>query len=230
MSERHPIRIDIFSDTICPWCWIGKRRLERALEARADLQVETVWHAFQLNPQMPAAGMDRQDYLSTKFGGEDNARSVYGRVMAQGARESLPFDFKAIARTPNTVDSHRLVRWASGQPAGQEAMVEALFEAYFAQARDVGDKDVLVQIASEAGYDGPEARRMLDSDAGRDEVIEEDRQARSAGISGVPCFVLDRKVAVPGAVESEDFLRIFRKYEIGEGKATPEPAAAAEAR
>ncbi|WP_197019213.1 DsbA family oxidoreductase [Thioalkalivibrio sp. HK1] len=225
MNEQRSIRIDIFSDTICPWCWIGKRRLERALKERPDLQVETIWHAFQLNPQMPSEGMDRQDYLATKFGGEENARSIYGRIMTQGAREALPFDFKSIARTPNTVDSHRLVRWASEQPQGQEPMVEALFEAYFAKGRDIGDLDTLVQIALDAGYDGIEARRMLQSDALRDAIVGEDSQARNAGISGVPCFVLDGKVAVPGAVEPEDFLRIFQQYGIGENEAVTAPAA-----
>ncbi|MBF2758954.1 MAG: DsbA family oxidoreductase [Ectothiorhodospiraceae bacterium AqS1] len=218
------MRIDIFSDTICPWCWIGKRRLERALRERPDLQVQTVWHAFQLNPQMPLEGMDRRDYLATKFGGEGNARTVYGRVMTQGAKESLPFDFKSIARTPNTVDSHRLVRWASGQPLGQEPMVEALFDAYFAKGQDIGDRDTLVRIASEAGYDGSAALHLLQSEAMRGEVADEDNKARSAGISGVPCFVLDGKVAVPGAVEPEDFLRIFQRYGIGEGEIAAESA------
>ena len=129
-NKRTRERIDVFSDTICPWCWIGKRRLERTLEVRPDLDAEMVWHAFQLNPAMPVEGMDRKAYLDAKFGGADNARAVYGRVIAEGARESLPFDFGVIPRTPNTLDSHRLVRWAADQPLGQTPMVEALFDAY----------------------------------------------------------------------------------------------------
>ena len=210
------VRIDIFSDTICPWCWIGKRRLERTLESRPDLDAEVVWHAFQLNPTMPAEGMDRRAYLAAKFGGADNARAIYGRVIAEGARESLPFDFGAIPRTPNTLDSHRLVRWAAGQPLGQTPMVEALFGAYFAQGRDVGDADVLVGVAAVAGYDASGARELLAGDEGRTEVTREDMQARSAGITGVPCFILDGKVAVPGAVEPEVFLRVFEEHGIGD--------------
>ena len=217
MTERTPVRIDIFSDTVCPWCWIGKRRLERTLEARPDLDAETVWHAFQLNPEMPAGGMDRKEYLKTKFGGADNARSVYGRVISEGARESLPFDFGAIPRTPNTLDSHRLVRWAAGQPPGQTPMVEALFDAYFARGQDVGDAEVLARVAGAAGYDEPGARAWLASDAGRAEVAREDRQARGAGVTGVPCFILDSRVAIPGAAEPAVFLRVFEEYGIGGG-------------
>ncbi len=214
-DERTRVRIDIFSDTICPWCWIGKRRLERTLEARPDLDAELVWHAFQLNPTMPAAGMDRKAYLEAKFGGADNARAIYGRIVAEGARESLPFDFGAIPRTPNTLDSHRLVRWASDQPPGQTPMVEALFDAYFARGQDVGDAQVLAQVAVEAGYDESGARGLLAGDEGRAEVTGEDMRARRAGITGVPCFILDGKVAVPGAVEPDVFLRVFEEHGIG---------------
>ena len=214
-NERTRVRIDIFSDTICPWCWIGKRRLERTLEARPDLDAEMVWHAFQLNPTMPAEGMGRKAYLEAKFGGARNAREVYGRVIAEGARESLPFDFDAIPRTPNTLESHRLVGWSAGQPLGQTPMVEALFDAYFAKGRDVGDVEVLAQVAVDTGYDGSGARELLAGDEGRDEVTREDMRARSAGITGVPCFILDGKVAVPGAVEPEVFLRVFEAHGIG---------------
>lgn len=219
MTERTRVRIDVFSDTVCPWCWIGKRRFERTLEARPDLAAETVWHAFQLNPGMPAEGMNRREYLETKFGGADKARAVYGRVIAEGARESLPFDFGAISRTPNTLDSHRLVRWAGSQPLGQTPMVEALFDAYFARGRDVGDAEVLARIAAGAGYDEAGARAWLAEGAGRAEVAREDVQARNAGITGVPCFVLDGKVAVPGAAEPDVFLRVFEEYGIGVARA-----------
>lgn len=214
-SGRPRVRIDIFSDTVCPWCWIGKRRLERTLEARPDLDTEVVWHAFQLNPTMPAEGMDRKAYLAAKFGGADNARATYGRVAAEGARESLPFDFGAIPRTPNTLDSHRLVRWAAGQPPGQTPMVEALFDAYFARGQDVGDAEALAHIAASAGYDESGARALLAGDEGRAEVTREDMRARSAGITGVPCFILDGKVAVPGAVEPDVLLRVFEEQRIG---------------
>ena len=214
-NERTRVRIDVFSDTICPWCWIGKRRLERTLEARPDLDAEMVWHAFQLNPTMPAEGMGRKAYLEAKFGGAHNAREVYGRVIAEGAREALPFDFGAIPRTPNTLESHRLVRWSAGQPLGQTPMVEALFDAYFAKGRDVGDAEVLAKVAAEAGYDESGARELLAGDEGRADVTREDMRARNAGITGVPCFILDGKVAVPGAVEPDVFLRVFEEHRIG---------------
>ena len=212
---RARVRVDVYSDTICPWCWIGKRRLERTLESRPDVDAETVWHAFQLNPAMPAGGMGRKKYLEAKFGGVASARAVYGRVIAEGERESLSFDFDAIPRTPNTLDSHRLVRWAADQAPGQTPMVEALFDAYFAQARDVGDADVLVEIASAADYDGALARELLASDTGRAEVLREDARARAAGMSGVPCFIFDGRVTVPGAAEPEVFLRMFEEHGIG---------------
>ena len=214
-TERMRVRIDIFSDTICPWCWIGKRRLERMLDARPDLEADVVWHAFQLNPTMPSEGMDRKAYLEAKFGGADNARATYGRVIAEGARESLPFDFGAIPRTPNTLDSHRLVRWAADQPPGQTPMVEALFDAYFARGQDVGDAEVLARVAAEADYDESGARELLAGEEWRAEVTGEDMRARSAGITGVPCFILDGKVAVPGAVEPDVFLRVFEEHGIG---------------
>ena len=213
--ERTRVRIDVFSDTICPWCWIGKRRLERTLEARPDIDAAVVWHPFQLNPTMPAEGMDRKAYLAAKFGGRANARATYGRVAAEGARESLPFDFEAIPRTPNTLDSHRLVRWAAGQPPGQTPMVEALFDAYFAKAHDVGVGEVLARVAAAAGYDEAGARAILAGDGGRAEVTDEDMRARGAGITGVPCFIFDGKVAVPGAAEPDVFLRVFEEHGIG---------------
>ena len=214
-NARTPVRIDVFSDTVCPWCWIGKRRLERTLESLPHLEAKVLWHAFQLNPGMPAEGMDRREYLAAKFGGADNARATYGRVTAEGARESLPFDFAAITRTPNTLDSHRLVRWAANEAPGQEPMVEALFEAYFARGEDVGDRGVLARVAGAAGYDESGATALLAGDEGRAEAAHEDMQARRAGITGVPCFILDGKVAVPGAVEPGVFLRVFDEHGIG---------------
>jgi predicted DsbA family dithiol-disulfide isomerase len=215
MSELTRIRIDVFSDTICPWCWIGKRRLEKTLAARPDLEATVVWHAFQLNPDMPDGGMDRQAYLASKFGGAERASAIYARIRDEGAKEQLPFDFDAIPRTPNTVDSHRLVRWAATQPAGQDAVVEALFRAYFAEGADVSDPDTLVAVAARAGLDPQAARAFLTSDAEREAVTGEDWHARNAGITGVPCFIVDGRVAVPGAVEPEVFLEVLDKHGLG---------------
>ncbi len=216
-----PVRIDVFSDTVCPWCWIGKRRLERALEQRPDLEAQVVWHAFQLNPDMPEEGMDRREYLETKFGGRERAQAIYARVSEEGARESLPFAFESIPRTPNTLESHRLVRWAAGQPPGQDAMVEALFQAYFRDGEDLSALETLVAVAHKAGFDAGAAREYLQSGAERDVVWAEDQRARNAGISGVPCFIIDGRVAVPGAVEPQVMLEILERYRIGQPAQEP---------
>lgn len=207
------MRIDIFSDTICPWCFIGKRRLERALQARPDIDAEVIWHAFQLNPDMPEEGMDRRTYLETKFGGPERAREIYARVAAEGSKESIPFAFDAIKRTPNTLESHRLVRWAAGQPGGQDPLVEALFEAYFINGEDVGDRQTLVRVAMRAGLDGDAVRTFLEGGEERGEVEQEDLRARMAGITGVPCFIVDGKIAIPGAVEPQVFFQVFDRLD-----------------
>lgn len=192
------IHIDIFSDTICPWCLIGKRRLEKALAARPDLEVAIHWRAFQLNPQMPDEGMDRQAYLSMKFGGPENAGMVYQRVREAGAEEGIDFAFDAMKRTPNTIASHRLIRWAAGQDRETET-AEALFQAYFFRGEDIGDLDVLVAAAESVGLDPADARVFLESDALKQELREEDRQARGLGIDGVPCFIFNGRHALAGA-------------------------------
>ena len=222
MSTPSRVRIDVFSDTICPWCWIGKRRLEKALASRPDLDARVVWHCFQLNPDMPQGGMDRRDYLESKFGGTRRASSIYARVSEEGAKESLPFAFDRIPRTPNTLDSHRLVHWAATQPPGQEPMVEALFRAYFTEGEDVSDTTTLARVAGKAGYDAAQAATFLAGREAHDAVRAEDRQARGAGITGVPCFIIDGQVAVPGAVEPEAMLEIFDRYGIGRTGNSPD--------
>jgi predicted DsbA family dithiol-disulfide isomerase len=202
------IHIDIFSDTVCPWCLIGKRRLEAALAERPDLEVAVHWRAFQLNPTMPKEGMDRQTYLATKFGGPDNAEMVYQRIRNAGAEEAIDFAFEDIARTPNTIDSHRLIRWAAGQDRETET-VEALFQAYFLRGENIGDRDVLVAAAKAAGMDPDEAAAFLASEALASEIEEEDRQARSLGIDGVPCFVFNGRHALAGAQPPKVLLQML---------------------
>ena len=199
------MHIEIFSDTVCPWCFIGKRRLERALAARPDLAPRVTWRAFMLNPTMPPQGMDRREYLAAKFGNDAGARLVYGQVEAAGLEEALAFEFGAIERTPSTVDSHRLIALAAELGADQDAVVERLFRAYFLEGRDIGDLETLVELAAGAGLDAATARDRLASDAGVEAVRAEDAIAREAGIEGVPMFVFDRRYAVSGA-QSPDFL------------------------
>ena len=206
------MRIDIVSDTICPWCFIGKRRLERALAQRPDIQFEIGWRPFQLNPDMPAEGMDRQTYVATKFGGDDRARQIYQRVRDAGAGDGIAFAFEKIARTPNTLDSHRLIRWA-GSAGLQHQVVELLFRRYFLEGRDIGDRAVLTEVAAEAGMDAELVARLLDEGADLDLVREEDKVARDLGIQGVPCFILERKYAVSGAQDPEVFLQVFDRLQ-----------------
>ena len=202
------MRIDIFSDTICPWCLIGKRRLERALAERPQGDLSIVWHAFQLNPDMPVEGMARQEYLSRKFGGERNAGSIYGRIEAIGAEEGIPFDFAAIQRTPNTLDSHRLIRLATFKGLS-EAVVEGLFDAYFMQGRDIGDRSVLLEIAAQAGLEDERVQSLLTGDEFVEDVRTEDNLARRMGIQGVPCFIFNGRHVLSGAQPPEVFWQMF---------------------
>ena len=199
--------IDIFSDTICPWCFIGKRRLERALAERPQLDLTIHWRAFQLNPDMPAGGMDRSQYLELKFGGASNADAIYDQVRAAGETEGIDFAFERMKRTPNTIDSHRLIRHA--RQGHQDAVVQALFDAYFLRAEDIGDPEVLVAAAAEAGLDAEEARAFLASDAEAEAVRAEDKSARQAGISGVPCFIFNGQHALAGAHPPEVLHQLF---------------------
>lgn len=202
--------IEIVSDTVCPWCFIGKRRLERAL-AEADLaDVRIGWRPFQLNPDMPDGGMNRREYLKLKFGGDGSGGAMYDAVRAAGESEKIPFDFSAIETQPNTVHSHRLIHFA-GTKGKQDAVVEALFKAYFTAGRNIGEIDTLVEVAAEAGLDADETRAYLESDTGTDQVKAEDQLARDIGIQGVPCFIINRKYAVSGAQDPSVLLQIFEQ-------------------
>lgn len=202
------LKLDIFSDVICPWCFIGKRRLERALEQRPDVTLDTQWRAFQLNPDMPDEGMDRQTYLQTKFGGPERASQIYDRINAVGDGEGIAFRFDLIKRTPNTVKAHRLIRIATEQGAS-EKIVNRMFDGYFLEGVDIGDRDALVEIAKVGGLDEDETRRHLDGDEGVAEVWAETRYAYENGINGVPCFIFNRRYAVSGAQEPEAFFPLF---------------------
>ncbi len=203
-----PLRIDIVSDTICPWCFVGKRRLERALAARPDLAVEIAWHPFQLNPDMPREGLDRRRYLEAKFGGADGARQIYDRIRDAGTGEGIAFDFDAIGTTPNTVDSHRLVKWA-GEAGVQDAVVEALFRAYFFEGRNIGAAEVLADVAAACGMDRAAIAERLAGGDDRDHVAETARQMAAMGITGVPCYIVDRRYAISGAQDPTEFLNLF---------------------
>jgi len=206
-SPARPLTVDVVSDVVCPWCFVGKRRLDAALALLAadgaPRHATVRWHAFQLNPDLPPEGIDRDAYLDAKFGGVGRAAQIYDRVRAVGAAVGIPFAFERIARQPNTTDAHRLIEWAQddADPDGAEELVERLFAAYFVDGRYPGDRDVLAAVAGEAGLDAAAARAMLDSDRYRDAVQQAQRRSGELGIGGVPFFIFDGRVAVSGAQE-----------------------------
>ena len=206
------MRLDIFSDPICPWCYIGKRRLERALGARPDLAIDVNWRAFQLNPEMPAEGMERQLYLELKFGGPAAAQRIYDTIAEAGASEKIAFDFGAIRRTPNTVNAHRLIRRA-GPEGKQDAVVEALFRRYFLAGEDIGEVSALLEAAEEAGLAPAGLEAFLAGTEEGEAVRGEDALARRTGIQGVPTFIFANRYALSGAHEPEVLLQMFELAE-----------------
>jgi predicted DsbA family dithiol-disulfide isomerase len=211
-TDTAPARtVDVVSDVVCPWCYIGKRQLEQAIDRLPPHERPTVrWHPFQLNPDLPREGVDRRAYLEAKFGGAERAAQIYERVRQAGREAGLALAIDRIERQPNTLDAHRLIAWAQAD-ASRDAgpLVEALFRAYFVEARRIGERAELARIAGEAGWDEAAARAMLDSDAGVAEIAGMDRQARELGIGGVPFFVFDRRVGVSGAAGAEALLDAF---------------------
>jgi predicted DsbA family dithiol-disulfide isomerase len=197
-------QIDIISDVVCPWCFIGQRRLSEALarlpEVDAARRAPIRWHPFQLNPDLPREGIARKTYLEDKFGGPERAAEIYARVSAAGAAAGIAFAFDRILRQPNTRDAHRLIAWAQARGDASD-LVERLFRAYFIDGRYIGDHDVLAAIAGEAGLDSAAARMLLDSDEGIDAIALMDGRAREIGVQGVPFFIFNQHIAVSGAQE-----------------------------
>ena len=201
------LTLDVFADPICPWCYVGKRRLERALAltgARASVTVR--WRAFQLNPAMPPGGMERGAYLAGKFGGADRARKVYDVIRREGEAEEIAFAFARIQRTPNTVLAHRLLRYA-GRYGLADTVMEGLFRAYFLDGRDIGAAAELAAIGIDAGCDGAGVSAYLAGVEDHDAVMAEDAAARLAGIGGVPHFIIADRYQLPGAQSPEVLAR-----------------------
>jgi predicted DsbA family dithiol-disulfide isomerase len=204
-ASRPSMIVDVISDVVCPWCFIGRRRLGAALAlfAAADPEIRPVvsWHPFQLNPDLPREGIARRDYLERKFGGARRATDTYERVRAVGRTVGIEFAFEKIERQPNTLDAHRLISWAQAQ-GDAEDVVERLFRAFFLEGRSIGDRDVLAAIAGEAGLSAAEAHRHLATEDGLATIAAMDQRVRELGVSGVPFFIFDGKVAVSGAREA----------------------------
>ncbi|MDH5285647.1 MAG: DsbA family oxidoreductase [Betaproteobacteria bacterium] len=205
------LTVDVVSDVVCPWCYIGKRHLEAALARLPGLRdVAVRWHPFELNPDLPAAGVDRRAYLEAKFGGEARAAQIYERVRDAGRQAGIGFALDAIARQPNTRDAHRLVAWAQASGDAQD-LVERLFRAYFVEGRFVGDRDVLVELAAASGYDAQAARAWLDAGTGTAEIAEAEERVRRLGITGVPFFIFAGRVGLSGAHPPESMVAAIRQ-------------------
>jgi predicted DsbA family dithiol-disulfide isomerase len=205
---RAPLSIEVIYDLICPWCFIGTRRLMRALRRRPEYAVSIKWRPFLLNPDMPRGGMSRVDYLTRKFGAEDRARRLFTSITQLGRGEDILFRFDQIKRSPSSVDAHRLVGYASGFGRA-EIVADAIFTAYFTDGLDIGSAEVLVRVAMQCGLDRREARDYLASGDGTDQVHGDNLRAHRLGINGAPCFVLGRRHAIAGAQEEEVLDRLL---------------------
>lgn len=199
------IKIDVYSDVACPWCYIGKRRLDAAIAQRPDLRVERHWRPFQLRPEMPAGGVEWGEFMESKFGGVERAQSAFSRVTESGAPDGIEFRFDLIKRAPNTADAQRLILFAAERGREWE-LVEALYSAYFEQGRDVGEHETLISIAEEAGLDKEEARAYLEGDEKREVMDASQEAAYQLGVTGVPFYVLNERYGVSGAQAVEVFV------------------------
>ena len=203
------IRLDIFSDPVCPWCYIGKANLDRALEAHADHPFRIEWHPFQLNPDMPAEGVDKHDYLAAKFG-EDRLVQMHLRLKEASRAAGAEIDPDTPRRIPNTLNAHRLIHWA-GLEGRQTAVVSAIMRAYWREGRDIGNAAVLADVAAAAGMDRAVTARLLASDADADDIRARDSDARAKGISAVPTFLIAQQYVVSGAQPPEVWARVIEE-------------------
>lgn len=205
------LAVDVISDVICPWCYVGKRRLEQAIATLDDQYSASVrWHPFQLNPSMPKEGISRREYRIEKFGSWERSAELDAQVSAAGNAEGIHFAFDKMTRTPNTVDAHRLI-WLAGQRGCQDAVVESLFRAYFSQGRDIGDQRVLIELASESGLDRKAAESMFNSDEGMDAIAKGQQLSQQHQVSGVPFFIVNNAIALSGAQPPQAFVEAFKQ-------------------
>jgi predicted DsbA family dithiol-disulfide isomerase len=214
MSSQQPVRIDVVSDVVCPWCFIGKRRLEKAIALAPSTPVEVHWRPYFLNDWIPREGISREEYLTTKFGSAERYKGIAQRVSAAAAAEGLTYAMDKISRQPNTLDAHRLIRWAGGIGKAAE-MKQRLMDLYFTEGADLTNHAVLVQAAADVGLDAEDIREALASDQDVADVEQEATSAKEAGIEGVPCFIFGGKFAVSGAQAPEDLAEAIARIAQG---------------
>ncbi|PSJ64155.1 DsbA family oxidoreductase [Pseudaminobacter soli (ex Li et al. 2025)] len=211
-APQQSLTVDVVSDVVCPWCFIGQKRLDKAVAAVPDVDVEIRWRPFQLDPTIPPEGKDRQEYMLAKFGSADRLREMHSRIKELGAVEGIDFDFGGITMSPNTLDAHRVLRWASASGAEvQGRLARRFFQLYFEEGKNIGDHAVLVEAAGEAGMDAPVVAAMLATDADSEAVAGEVATASRMGITGVPCFLFEGKYAVMGAQDTDTLADAIRQ-------------------
>jgi len=209
-----PVTLDVVVDVVCPWCFLGKRRLDAALAGLPDVAATVRYRPFQLDPDLPAEGRERQAYMKAKFGDLGRVDEIHRRLADMGADVGIAFAFDRIERTPNTLDAHRLIRWAAAEGKGDE-MVERLFALYFEEGEDIGDTAVLAAAAEAVGLDGAEIRDRLDAGVDRDEVAAEVAEAGRIGVTGVPFTILAGKYGLSGAQSTEVFADAINRVATG---------------
>jgi predicted DsbA family dithiol-disulfide isomerase len=210
MSNHQPVRIDVVSDIVCPWCFIGKHRLEKAIALNPDIPVEVHWRPYFLNDWIPREGISREQYLTTKFGSSERYKGIAQRVSAAAAAEGLTYAMDKISRQPNTLDAHRLIRWADEIGKAAE-MKQRLMDLYFTEGADLTSHAVLAQAAADIGLDAEATRKALASDRDVAEIEREALSAKEAGIEGVPCFIFGGKFAISGAQAPEDLAEAIER-------------------
>jgi predicted DsbA family dithiol-disulfide isomerase len=210
MSTHQPVRIDVVSDIVCPWCFIGKHRLEKAIALNPDIPVKVHWRPYFLNDWIPREGISREQYLTTKFGSSERYKGIAQRVSAAAAAEGLTYAMDKISRQPNTLDAHRLIRWADEIGKAAE-MKQRLMDLYFTEGADLTSHTVLAQAAADIGLDAEATRKALASDKDVAEIEREALSAKEAGIEGVPCFIFGGKFAISGAQAPEDLAEAIER-------------------
>lgn len=213
MSDDSTLTIDFVSDVVCPWCYLGEKRLAAAL-ANETAPVVVRWRPFQLDPTIPAGGLDRGEYMARKFGRDGRLDAVHDQLVRLGAEVGIAYDFDKITRAPNTLDAHRLIRW-SAEAGVQGEVVDRLFSAYFVEGRDVGDRAVLIDVAARSGLDVDRIGQLLDQEADIEAVKGEIAEAQTLGVTGVPFFILAGTLGVPGAQDVATLKRAIAQARAG---------------